>query len=128
MKKIELLMFIMLLNIGFVVAQPSGRGSKLTVEEWAKRTTAWMEKELDLTQDQIAPIDSINLLFTKAQQAYIQSVDSGDRDKIREAMTRLEQEKELSLSKILTPQQLETYKVKVQEMRDNIERRRSQQR
>ena len=125
MKKIGTLIFITLLNIGLVIAQPpQGRGNRVSVEEWAKRTTEWMEKELDLTPDQVTPIDSINLLFAKAQQAYFQTVDRGDRDKIREAMTTLEQEKITSLSKILTSEQLELYKVKIQEVRDNAERRR----
>ena len=126
MKKIEMLIFITLLNIGFVIAQPpQGRGNRVSVEEWAKRTTEWMEKELNLTPDQITPIDSINLLFAKAQQAYFQTVDRGDRDKIREAMRTLEQEKITSFSEFLTPEQLELYKVKIQEVRENAGRRRN---
>ena len=120
-----------LLNISLVIAQPPhGRGIKISVEEWAKNTTDLMEKELDLTSDQIALVDSINLLFAKTQHAYLQTVDSGDRDKIREAMTTLEREKVISLSKVLTPKQLELYKVKIKEIRENKEntgRRRGQQ-
>ena len=86
----------------------------MTIEERAQRTTEWMTKELGLTPEQIAEVDSINLLYAKVQQSYIQAVD-GERDKIRDAMITLESEKENSLSKVLSPEQLETYKNKVKE-------------
>ena len=119
-----MLTFIVLLNAGIVFSQPpQGGAQRMTVEERAKKTTEWMTTELSLTQEQIAPVDSINLLFTKVQQTYFQSVD-GDRDKVREAMITLGKEKEEALSKVLTPKQMEDYKVKIQEMMNNRNSRR----
>ena len=120
MKKIGMFASFALLSISIAFSQPpqGSGGQRITVEERAKRTTEWMTKELDLTQEQIVAVDSINLLFTKVQQTYFQAVD-GDRDKIREAMITLGKEKEESLSKVLTPSQLEKYKVKNQEMMNN---------
>ncbi len=118
MKKIFLL-FILLLSVSTMITaqRPQGGqgGQRMTVEERAKQTTKWMESELKLTKNQVAPVDSINLVFAKAQQALFQSAE-GDREKIREAMTALEKEKETAFSKVLTPEQLETYKEKVKEL------------
>ena len=119
MKKIGIFVFFALLSINVAFCQPPpGGGQRMTIEERAKRTTEWMTKELDLTQKQVVAVDSINLLYIKVQQSYFQAVD-GDRDKIREAMVTLNKEKEESLSKVLTPEQLEKYKVKNQELLNN---------
>ena len=116
MKKIGILSLIALLNASVAFSQPpQGGGQRMTIEERVQKNTEWMTKELNLTQEQIVLVDSVNLLFTKVQQSYIQAVD-GDRDKIREAMVTLNKEKEEALSKILTDEQLEIYKTKVQEM------------
>jgi len=115
MKKIGILFVIALFYVGVGFSQPPQGGQRMTLEERAQKTTEWMTKELDLTKEQIELVNSVNLVFAKAQQAYIQAVD-GDRDKIREAMLALGKEKEEALSKILTEEQLEKYKAKVQEM------------
>ncbi len=94
---------------------------RMTVEERAKSVTEWMKTELKLTSEQIAPVDSINLLFAKTQQLLFQSAD-GDRTKIRESMEGLEKEKVTALAKVLTPEQLEAYKKKAQEMLQNRRR------
>lgn len=115
-----MLLSFVLLSISVVFSQlpQSGGGQRITVEERAKKITEWMTTELDLTQEQIHPVDSVNLLFAKVQQSYFQAVD-GDWDKLREAMITLEKEKENALSKILTEEQLENYKTKVQEIVNN---------
>ena len=118
MKKI-LLLTIVLLSSAFLYAQ-DGR-QRMTVEERAKATTEWMKTELKLTAGQVAPVDSVNLLFTKAQQMLFQSAE-GDRSKLMEQMTALEKEKETALSKVLTSEQLEAYKKKNQEMMQNRRR------
>lgn len=89
----------------------------------AKRTTEWMTAELNLTAEQTAPVDSINLLFAKAQQILFQSAE-GDREKLRESMPALNQEKEKALSAVLTEEQLELYRKKVTEMARNRRRQR----
>ncbi len=118
MKKILFFMVILLSSLS-VMAQ--GGRQRMTVEERAKQISEWMRTELKLSQDQIAPVDSINLLFAKTQQLLFQAAD-GDRDKIRESMDGLEKEKVAALSKVLTPDQLETYKKKTEEMMQNRRR------
>lgn len=116
MKKILVLSVVLFSSLSlFAQDQPRQRQ---TVEERAKRVTEWMKTELKLKQEQIAPVDSINLLFAKTQQVLFQAAD-GDRSKIRESMEGLEKEKETALSKVLTPEQLDVYKKKSQEMMQN---------
>ncbi len=117
MRKI-LLMTIVLFSSLSLFAQERQR---MTVEERAKNVTEWMKTELKLTQEQLAPVDSINLLFAKTQQLLFQAAD-GDRSKIRESMEGLEKEKQTALSKVLTPEQLEAYKKKTEEMMQNRRR------
>ena len=116
MKKRLLLAVLLLSLISWSYAQRGGQ--RMTVEERAKQITEWMTTELNLTNEQIAPVDSINLVFTKAQQVLFQSAE-GDRSKIRESMAALEEEKVKSFSEILTKEQIELYKKKVNEMKDN---------
>jgi hypothetical protein len=118
MKKILLLTVILFSSLSLFAQEQRQR---MTVEERAKGVTEWMKNELKLTSEQIAPVDSVNLLFAKTQQLLFQSAD-GDRAKIRESMEGLEKEKETALSKILTPEQLEAYKKKSQEMMQNRRR------
>ncbi|MDR2468963.1 MAG: hypothetical protein LBD27_00565 [Tannerella sp.] len=98
-------------------------GRRFSAEEVAKRTTEWMTQELKLTEAQIAPVDSINLLFAKAQQILFQSAQN-DREKIRESMTALNKEKETALSAVLTKEQLELYRKKLTERMNNRRRNR----
>ncbi|MDR0507185.1 MAG: DUF4890 domain-containing protein [Dysgonamonadaceae bacterium] len=106
---------LLLCTLVLTNAQNQPRSQRMSVEERAKMITEWMTKELNLTQEQINPVDSINLLFAKAQQVIFQSSD-GDREKIRESMDALEKEKEISFAKILTAKQLDLYKKKQAEM------------
>ena len=88
--------------------QRSGR-NQVTIEERAKRTTEWMKEALNLSEEQVAPVDSINLLYTKAQQVLFKSAED-DREKIREALTALEAQKVEALEKVLTEEQVSKYK------------------
>ena len=121
-----LLSVVLLVCVSSLQAQPPQGRQRMSVEERAKQTTEWMTTELNLTQEQVAPVDSINLLFTKAQQVVIQAAD-GDRDKMRENMTALDKEKETALSKVLTSEQLDTYKKKNEEIMEKFWNRRRAQ-
>ncbi|GBU07943.1 hypothetical protein AwDysgo_12740 [Bacteroidales bacterium] len=121
MKKISLFALILVLSLAFMQAQNRSGGSRMTVEERAKSITTWMTTELELRDDQIVAVDSINLLFTKTQQILFQSAN-GDRDKIRESMSGLEKQKEEALAKVLSDKQLTTYKEKAAKL---LEERRS---
>ncbi len=118
MKKIFLLTVILVSSLSLFAQE--GR-QRMTVEERAKNATEWMKNELKLSPEQITPVDSINLLFAKTQQLLFQAAD-GDRSKIRDSMEGLEKEKQTALSKVLTPEQLEAYKKKTQEMMQNRRR------
>lgn len=110
MKKLYLMLFLSPFLIGTsVFAQDQQQRPRMTVEERAKKVTEWMVKDLDLKKDQVAAIDSINLVFTKAQQVLFQSSEGVDREKLRDSMKALEQEKVKSLSQYLTPEQLAKY-------------------
>jgi hypothetical protein len=119
MKKIAFLAFLMLTTTLVFAQRPEGErrmggGRQFSAEEIAKRNTDWMTKDLNLEKGQIAPVDSINLLYAKAQLTMFQAVD-GDREKIREAMKELGVKKEEALSAVLTKEQLDLYKKKVSE-------------
>jgi hypothetical protein len=124
MKRLLVLTALFLLSISTLVEAQNHRGDRqVTVEERAKMITEWMMQELNLTSEQIAPVDSINLLYTKAQQIIFQSAADGNREKIREMMEALEKEKVVSLSTVLTDEQLALYKEKRDTMRENRRRR-----
>ena len=110
---------LMLLSVSAETKAQSNRSRQITVEERAKSITEWMIQELDLTLEQIAPVDSINLLFTKAQQIVFQSAADGNREKIREMMAALENEKEVALAQVFTEEQLAVYRTKIDKMLDN---------
>jgi hypothetical protein len=119
MKRIALLMSLLLITGALAFAQrpEGGRGAgrgQLSAEEIAKRNTDWMKTDLNLTEAQIAPVDSINLLYAKAQVALFQAA-GGDRETIREAMRELGAKKEEALSAVLTEEQLDLYKKRISE-------------
>lgn len=119
MKKIVFLAFLLLTTALVFAQRPEGGGGQgrgqFSAEDIAKRNTEWMKKDLNLTEAQIAPVDSINLLYAKAQAALFQSGSNGDREKIREAMKELEGKKEEAFSAVLSTEQLDLYKKKVSE-------------
>ena len=116
MKKIYLLAFVLFATSLAFAQGGQGQGGRrqFSAEEIAKRTTNWMKSELNLSENQVAPVDSVNLLYAKAQMALMQSAN-GDREKIREAMTDLAAKKTEALSAILTTEQMELYKKRMSE-------------
>ncbi|MDR0541946.1 MAG: hypothetical protein LBH19_07005 [Dysgonamonadaceae bacterium] len=127
MKNLMMFALSLLLSttLAFAQGQPRQRGNggqRPSVEQMAQRQTEWMTRELNLSADQIAAVDSINVLFAKAQETLRETLGN-DRGKMREAMTALNQEKDKALEKVLTTEQLELYRKKAAEMFAN--RRRS---
>lgn len=94
------------------------QGNRRSPEENAKRTTEWMSSELKLTPEQITPVDSINLVFAKAQAKLFETAN-GDFSSVREAMQKLNEEREKAYAKFLTKEQLEAYKKLYQERMRN---------
>ncbi len=123
MKKITLLFLFSLFIFGTHSQEKQERSrQRMTVEERAAKTTQWMTTELSLSQEQIPPVDSINLLYTKAQYVLIQSAE-GDREKIREALSALETQKTAALKTVLSPDQMEIYKKKAEELKNRFKNR-----
>ena len=83
-------------------------------EENAKQTTEWMKTELNLTPEQVAPIDSINLVFAQAQALLFERAN-GDFASLREDMRKLNALRLEAYEKILTEEQLEAYKKLMEE-------------
>jgi len=98
-----------------VSAQPGGQR---TPEESAKRMTERMKTELSLTDQQVAPIDSINLVFAKAQ-TQLREKANGDFASIREDMQKLNALRLEAYEKVLTDEQLQAYKKLMEERMRN---------
>jgi len=88
-----------------------GQFTRLTPEESAKATTQRMNDSLKLTARQIAPIDSINLVFAKRQAKLMEDMGAGgDRTAMMESFTKLQEERTKAYEKVLTPAQMATYR------------------
>jgi len=87
-------------------------------EENAKRMTELMTTELNLTPEQVAPIDSINLVFAKAQAKLMEKAN-GDFASVREDMQKLNALRVAEYAKILTDEQLQSYQKMMEERRKN---------
>jgi len=114
-----------------------GGNRQFNPEEFAKRQTEWMKTELKLTDKQTKQVDSINLVYAKKQQelfpprqndadgSQTQQTDEerqAAREKRMKQMQELNEKKEAAFAKVLTKEQLETYKKKAEEMRSQFGR------
>jgi len=107
MRKILLVVACLLVVSATMFAQ---RGNnQRTPEENAKRTTERMTTELNLTPEQVAPVDSINLVFAKAQAKLIEKAN-GDFASVRDDMLKLNALRLEAYGKVLTTEQIEAYK------------------
>ena len=114
MKRNLLLAAVLMFVCTFSYAQNNGR-QRMTVEERAKRTTEWMQKELKLSDDQVKKVEPINLSFAKATQELREKTSRDDRKGMREAMEKLGKERDEALAKVLTEEQMKLYKEKMKE-------------
>ena len=87
-------------------------------EENAKRTTEWMTTELNLTPEQVAPIDSINLVFALAQAKLIERAN-GDFASVREDMRKLNALRMEAYEEFLTEEQMQAYTKIMEERQRN---------
>jgi len=110
MKKV-LFVIVSLFILTSVSAQPGQGGNRpqRTPEEMAKRDTERMTTALNLTAEQVAPVDSINLVFAKAQAKLIENAN-GDFASVREDMQKLNALRVEAFGKVLTDEQLDAYK------------------
>jgi Spy/CpxP family protein refolding chaperone len=131
-----LMVAVLLCASTVMFAQNQGRGGdrQFDPEEFAKRQTEWMKQELNLTESQTKKVDSINVVFAKKQQEMFQNRRNNDenaseadrqaaREKRMKEMQDMNDKKEAALAKVLTKEQLETYRKKSEEMRSQFGRR-----
>ncbi len=85
-------------------------------EDMAKQQTEWMTKELTLDKGQVEKISVMNLKYSKELQKTWQE-NQGNREAMRSAMTKLTEEKDKELKKVVTEDQFKLYKKKVAERR-----------
>jgi uncharacterized protein YpuA (DUF1002 family) len=116
MKKIVLVIACMLVVSATMFAQ---RGNnQRTPEENAKRMTDRMKTELNLTPEQITPVDSINLVFAKAQAKLMEKAN-GDFASVRDDMRKLGALRIEAYEKVLTKDQIDAYKKMMEERMRN---------
>ena len=120
MKKF-LFVIVCFLGVSLAVsAQPGGNRNRTpqSPEDNAKRLTEMLKTKLNLTSDQIAPVDSVNLVIAKAQ-AKLRENANGDRSSMREEFQKLEGQRVEAFGKILTDEQQQVYKKFMEERRNN---------
>lgn len=126
MKKFTGILTMMLLLLTSVaVAQPGGgrgeRGERMTPEERAAKETSRMVGELELTEEQAAQVEQINLnLAAKTTELREASRESGaSREEMREnmkaQMETIREEHKAELQAVLTEGQFEKYKAMIAE-------------
>lgn len=143
MKKLGVLLVILLFASGITYAQrgggerPSkaveqgrpgaGRGDRtqMNPEEMLKRQTQRLVEELKLNKDQEAKVLEINKKYMDKQSgdwAKMRDASDEERTKMREAMRKIQDEKNKEIKAVLTPEQVKLYDEnlkKREEMRKN---------
>jgi len=87
-------------------------------EESAKQLTERMTTELNLTSEQVVQIDSINLVFAKAQAKLIERAN-GDFASVWEDMRKLNALRTEAYEKVLTDEQMLAYQKMMEDRRRN---------
>ena len=120
MKKILFVIVCMLVVSTTLSAQQSGNSQRpqRSPEEIAKQMTERVNTAVNLTPEQTAPIDSINLVFAQAQ-AKLRENANGDFASIREDMRKLNALQTEAYGKVLTDEQMQAYKKMQEERQQN---------
>ena len=117
-KGIIFLLFVLIGSYAF-----GQRGNRPSAEERAQRDTEWMIADLELSEEQVSLVDSLNLLYAKTSDEMIGAIrESGDFQAMREKMGELNSSKDEELKTVLTEEQFEKYLKKVTEMRSQRRR------
>ena len=106
MKKVLFFIVCLFIISATAFAQPQFGG---TPEENAKRQTERMTTELKLTAEQVSQVEVINLSMAKERTQLMEKA-GGNFGAIQDDMQKLNDKTTEALSKILTNEQLETYK------------------
>ena len=109
MKKLGLVLFIAVLAMGSVFAQPGGGGFGGDPAERLQREVDGLKTELGLSADQVTKVTPIlSAASTKQREEMTKMRDSGsfDRDKMMEMRTKMQAETDGLLKAVLTPEQV----------------------
>lgn len=105
-----------------LMSQDRGQG-RGNMEERMKQQQEELKKTLDLKKDQAEKFDKIYVDFNKKRQALFTSVEpGGDRSAMRDKMTKMNEERDAAVKKLLDKDQLkkfEAYQKKLAEERAN---------
>jgi chromosome condensin MukBEF ATPase and DNA-binding subunit MukB len=110
MKRLLFVFICMAVFSTAVWSQGQGQRQQRTPEQSAQQTTDWMKTECKLTDKQVAPVNEINLTYAKAAQKLRENMTGGDFAAMREPMQKLEDQRVKDFEKILTKDQVATYK------------------
>lgn len=104
-----------------------GQGQRMqarTPEDMAKAETEWMMKELSLEKDMEKKVYDLQLKFAKKQTEMRQAaMSSGNREAMRENMTKINTERDAEMKKLLGDKKFEEYQKKIEERRAAMRRR-----
>lgn len=99
--------------------EPSAALKRSTPEQRAKFQTAFLQKKLTLTSDQLPKVEKINSDTAQKMDPVLKG-DQGPLVKMR-AMRAIEQQKEAALRGVLTPAQFQTFLAAKDELKQKLE-------
>lgn len=116
MKKIGFLLFAILFGTVISMAQPGGQ--RMSAEERAKTQTAELKEKLGLDKAQEKKVYDLNIEAGKKMAAMREGMQGGgDRDAMREKMTKMREDQNKEMKKILTEAQYKKYEKYLEERR-----------
>jgi hypothetical protein len=118
---------IMAMFLFLTITFAQGQGQRMqarTPEDMAKAETEWMMKELSLEKDMEKKVYDLQLKFAKKQTEMRQAaMSSGNREAMRENMTKINTERDAEMKKLLGDKKFEEYQKKIEERRAAMRRR-----
>ncbi|RIJ50790.1 DUF4890 domain-containing protein [Maribellus luteus] len=118
MKKLGLLLLSVIVFAAVTMAQDRGPRN-FDPKEMAKRQTDELTKALDLNKDQAAKVLELNTKVGEKMSSMREEMrdGGGDREAMREKMTKIREEQKVEMKKILTEAQYKKYEKYLEERR-----------
>ncbi len=118
MKKLGLLLLSVFVFAAVTMAQDRGPRN-FDPKEMAKRQTEELTKALDLNKDQAAKVLELNTKVGEKMSSMREEMrdGGGDREAMREKMTKIREEQKVEMKKILTEAQYKKYEKYLEERR-----------
>ena len=117
MKKLGFFLLFAIVFATVSMAQNRGMGN-FDPKEMAKRQTDELTKTLDLNKDQEKKVLDLNLKNAEQMSALREEMSGGgDREAMREKMTKIREEQTAEMKKILTESQFKKYEKYLEERR-----------